>query len=599
MHALVRICIAGLLATVVGSATQAASITVNSLHFSADTPQSAWSSGPGTTESATFGVSTEFGASYSDGVISGSASAPNPDYDDAIRLYEAAVAEFERLQDNYETAVDNRRAIVNSNAIARQIYEDTIDAFGCGRICEEAALAVLEAALKTVPTLPPAPRAPDPVTEPVTIDTRLGDNVTLNVAGSAGLSATVDVSAGTVDPELEYSATIEAPDEVEAGEFVQLTTTGRLNDGAINGVSPTFGASIDATLKIDQADLQIINCLTPGNCTILGDTSEDANGSEKRQRVLTVTPDEIRAMDEDFSAEVLANFGTPDDAGDPKIDSELNLGVEINIDTTSTTVPVGLTVNGIGVPPEFVFGVGVDVAEATVEFPTIEIQGSLENGVIRGRETDDFLTTGLDLDSALQAFGGLNAGNSFVSASADAWDITGEVSFDAFQELEISSNLRLRLDFDRLVMVDGLGDTEFLDILVGDPMPLMSFYESTSITPTFYVNATLHNVTGLQPGLAIEGDVLKGEICFGPVCENLFGPVETFLEEELTSSSVSNSLIDQYVGLTGFNQVALDPFRVSVTPGEGLAAVPIPSSASLLLGAFAILLGHRRVAKTR
>lgn len=594
MSVRISICLAGLISAALGGVAQATTITANSLLFSTDTPQSAWNSGPGTTEQITVGITADFGASYSDGVLSGSASAPNPDYDDAVRLYEQAVEDFERLRDNYDAAVDNRNAIINSNAIARQVYEDTIGTFGCGRICEEAALAVLGAALKSVPSLPPVPQRPTPVTEPVTIDTRLGDTVAFNVAGTAGLSTTIEVSAGTVDPELEYQATIEAPDEVEMGEFVLITTTGMLNGGAINGVSPTFGASIDATLKIDEASLRITNCVTPGNCSFLGDTSADADGVEKRQRVLSVSPDEIKAMNQDFSAEVLEQFGTVNPAGEPKIETELVLGLEVDIDTSSPTIPVGLSVNGIGVPPEFGFGLGVDVAEAKVEFPTIEIAGALENGVIRGRETDGFLTGGVDLDSALQTFGGLNAGNSFVSASADAWDITGEVFLDAFQELEISSNLRVRLDFDRMVMIDGLGDRSFLDISVGEALPLMSFTESTSITPTFYVTATLHNLTGTQPGLAITGDVLKGEICFGPLCEPLFGPVETFLEERLTDASVSNPLIDQYVSLTGFNRIALDPFTVNVRPAGSLPPVPLPGSALLLLGACAILLGRTR-----
>ena len=90
----------------------------------------------------------------------------------------------------------------------------------------------------------------------------------------------------------------------------------------------------------------------------------------------------------------------------------------------------------------------------------------------------------------------------------------------------------------------------------------------------------LCNRTGLQPGLGIAADILRGEIFVGPATKTI-DPLPTF-EDEVTSSALGLALIDDYFKLQGFNQIELDPFTVSVRSAIGPAPVPLPASVAML-----------------
>lgn len=438
-----------------------------------------------------------------------------------------------------------------------------------------------------------------PVT--TTVDTRNGATLAVHSSGKVGLEFGYSIDSGSVDSTVAFSALADLPDNlVEKNAVINLNASSALDDGTIETQSPKVEAYISAIMQL-SGSVEAKACanvpLVIGGCT---SGSFDLPTVDMNQRILSVDVNSLKVLDgvlpggEPLAKVSLANQSLTLEGGatiaPPAVGFKL-------------TGPGGLTLAST-LPPTP--AVSVDLAEIEMQIPDIATSGTKSSPTaITSSGRDDFLSAQLDLDGAATLFGGLppagvnatliDAAGFKVEASLDLIDVDAGPVLGITQGFELVPTLMVDLAFSNPVQIAGMLGLQTSWTGEWADLPDFSLLETTTFTPTFWIDAMLRNDFGIDLGLIGTLDVLKlgatasaagiSLLDIGPISLNgLLGLGNTLFEtDKLDFSVFANEF-----GLGGFERIVGNAFTIGVR-------VPAPGTIGMLLiGLFAMGIARRR-----
>jgi len=480
-----------------------------------------------------------------------------------------------------------------------------------------------------IPAIPglgnPPPATIDNPIDAQFVDTRTGLEGGIETSGEAGIIPWVEATAGAIDVNLPFDATIDIPDAIAEGEEFSISTSySVLDDAEITANAPSFKAGVDGIFNSDN-DLFGTACfigvgcdegsvpadVKPGRFGIVSiDTTEDnflrVGGGERGEGSLGVPG---IAFDEQY------NFHAPSPTNPDGVDD----------DTTPQTVPTPRLGDFMVSNPQDLSG--GEVAGNQVGFSTHQQLLSL-NASITGIGELVLGSPGI-LSNSIDVIGPIGIDYTIL-------DVAAGPRFGVAQDFSIDPNAFVRLEFDqpilqrspdvvtieerlvaRLVCVSSFFGTcfkfrtivdtvfdvtvtpgevfesRFVEIALGDGITLSFAGEIGNLIGREYFlkDPTFSNRTGatVDPGLKIELGcigVLGFEGC-------------VFKEDYATEGLIDITVFDDSWILGGFNTVAFAG-SVSTNPGGSPGgSVPVPApSVMVLLGSGLLLLGLRRRRRT-
>lgn len=437
-----------------------------------------------------------------------------------------------------------------------------------------------------------------PATSGVTIDTRTGAELNVHTSGKVGLEFGYSIDSGSVDTTATFQAMAELPDVVQTSEFFSISTSSIFDSGSIATQSPKAEAYISAIMQL-SGSIDAQACALTFGCASSGSVALPTIDMD--QRILSIDPNSLKILDGIMpSGEAFAEV--------PILNQSLTL--EGGATTTIPPVPgFKLTTAGVtlvsSLPPG-VPAVTVDLAEMTMFVPDIATSGTGSGPSVTSSGRDDLLSAQLDIDAAATLFGGLPPlGLNFdlidlpvfkLSASFDLIDVDAGPVLGLTQDFEFTPTLMASLAFSNPVEISGLQGLH--DSWTGrwNSLPDFAITDTTTFTPTFWLDALLKNDMGLDLGLVGTLDLLKlgATASVGGVdllnfnaltLNNLLG----IGNELFNTPKMGFSVYDTTFALGGFNRIAGTPFTLSIAD-----QVPEPATVGLLLaGLLALQLGRR------
>lgn len=438
-----------------------------------------------------------------------------------------------------------------------------------------------------------------PAIDAMTIDTRTGAELNVHSSGKVGLEFGYSIDSGSVDTKANFQAVAELPESVKASEFFSLTTNSIFADGSIQTQSPKIEAYISTILQLSgsidaQACALTLGCANSGSIAL---PTIDLD-----QRILSIDPNSLKVLDGIMpDGKAFAEI--------PILNQSLTL--EGGITTTVPPVP-GFMLTG----PGFTIGTlpspaaTVELAEMTVYAPDIATTGTGSGEKVTSNGRDDLLSLQLDLDGAATMFAGLpptgmnfhliNTPTLQLSASLDLIDVKAGPVLGVTQDFEFTPTLMADIAFSNPVQIAGLSGLQNNWSGLWSELPQFAINETTTFTPSFWLDASLTNDIGLDLGLVGTLDLLKlgakgsfggvFNLDFNPFTLNdLLGIGNTLFE----TSKVGFSVYDTTFNLFGFDNIAGSPFTLYV-------AVPEPGTFGLMLvGLVALQLRRRQHAGIR
>jgi hypothetical protein len=440
-----------------------------------------------------------------------------------------------------------------------------------------------------------------PATGAVTADTRTGAELDVTTSGRAGIEFGYSIDSGSVDAAVNFQALATLPDVVNTGEFFSLGTDSTFDSGTIATQSPTIQAYINAVMQL-SGSVDATACALTFGC---------AEGSfalptvDMNQSILSFDPNSIKILDG------LLPDGSP--LAEIPI---LNRGLKLEGGATIEPPVVGFKLTGpLGgtivstLPPTP--SVTVDLAEATLNIPNIATNGTGSGSSITSSGRDDLLSLQLDIDGAATLFAGLpplganvdliDSGPFKLGVSLDFIDVDAGPVLGVTQDFELEPTLIATLAFSNPVQIAGMSGLQSSWTGRWSDLPQLAISDTTTVTPTFSIQAMLTNDLGLDLGLVGTLDILKlgvtGLIGGVPVLKsdsislnNLLGIGNTLFE----TSKLGLSVYDKSFQLGGFNQIAGLPFTLVAR------TVPEPGTIWLLLcGLIVLLIRHPARSATR
>jgi len=448
---------------------------------------------------------------------------------------------------------------------------------------------------------------PDPGTVSTVVDTRTGARVDLTTSGKFGLEFGYTVNSGSVNATAVYSASGELPSVNPAkGEFFDLKPKSTLAGGSISSQSPKAEAFINAIAELSGS-------VTAKACLISQGCAEGSTGLPSvaaKQPILSIDPNSIKVLPDLLPPE---NPQIPGDPRRPLAEVKLanqQLTLQLALDLVSLTPGFKLTT------PQFTIidtttpetpDVTFDLASIEFKLPNIATQGGLtgDKKLITSEGRDDIIKARIDVDAVASmngfpAFGLgfdlIDTGGFKVGMQLDALDIDAGPNLGITQEFELKPTLMVGLTFSHPVMVEG---APFPVEFVGGPwdlLPEIALLETTTITPTFWLDAILTNTIGIDVGLTGTMDILKFSFTAQAGSVTLLGtnPISLnnllALGNELFSTpKLEFPIWDTPFQLEGFEMIGAAPFTIAV------ATAPTPGTLALLLAALgAAALATRR-----
>jgi len=442
-----------------------------------------------------------------------------------------------------------------------------------------------------------------PATNAVTVDTRTGAQLNVHTSGKVGLEFGYSIDSGSVDTTATFLAKAELPDSIQAAEFFSINTDSIFNKGTIETQSPKAEAYISAIMQL-SGSIDAQACALTFGCANSGSVALPTVNMD--QRILSIDPSSLKILDGIMpSGEAFAEV--------PILNQSLVL------EGGATVVPpvVGFKLTGPGgltlatsLPPTP--AVSVDLAELTVFVPDIATNGTGSGVPVTSSGRDDLLSAQFDIDGAATLFGGLppaglnfdliDAGPFKLSVSFDLIDVDAGPVLGVTQDFEFVPTLMADIQFSNPVEIAGLAGLHGSWSGLWSDLPEFAITDTTTFTPTFWLDALLKNDMGLDLGLVGTLDLLKlgatGSIGGVDILNfntlslnNLLGIGNTLFE----TPKVGFSVYDTTFKLGGFNRLAGTPFTLSIN-----GQVPEPGTVGLLLaGLLAVQLGRRRRARAR
>ena len=426
----------------------------------------------------------------------------------------------------------------------------------------------------------------------VVTDTRTGARLDLTTSGKFGLEFGYTVDSGSIDADVAFSAVAQLPDRIDKNTFFNLNPSASLDDGLLLSQSPRAEATMNAIAQL-SGSVSARACLILSGCT--GTATASLPTLDANQPILKLDPNSLK---------VVPDLLPPNNPGEPRrplaevklANQELTL--EGALDATGTP-GFKLTTSQFTLadttPPSP--DISLDLASIEFQLPEIVTSGGVQGDVLRSGGRDDFLSPRIDIDGVASMAGfpplGINlnlidSGGFKVGASLDALDIDAGPDIGITQDFELRPTLMARLDFSNPILIKGLNGLQ--DFWEGrwDLLPEFALQETTTITPTFWIEAMLTNSMGIDLGLTGTMDILK--LSFGasvgsvdlissnPISlNNLLG-----LGNELFSTDKWQfNVADTSFALGGFSPVTTSAFTL---------AVPEPRILVLLLAGIPVML---------
>jgi hypothetical protein len=413
----------------------------------------------------------------------------------------------------------------------------------------------------------------------ITVDTRTGAEIGLSGSGRAGLEFNYELDAGSTAATAVFNvgAAVPAAGTVRAGEAFSIGTTSTLAGGRIDVNGPTAEASIDAVLEVNGT-LSGAGCLAGFGCSTF---SEPTPKIDLDVELLRANPNEIVLLDGIAPEGVEVRI--------PVADRSFALDLEFSAAAGGVPRPVVKPRNS-GTPDP---SIGLSIGEFSIQLPEFDEVGGVKGSALAVNATSDYIDLTGDIDTLLTAFGGIPPLGVTVSggplfASVDLIDLDIGPSIDVFQNLELSSRVKVDFEFDKLVEIGG----SLVDSFSGfwDSLPDFTVFSPTRFSPTFSLVSELTSAIGLDFALELTLDALKASAGIGLFGTNLFevnlGPLasETFTLADFGSVTLASDSFDFF----GFADQTVAGTAFYVTPAgfraPGTPPVPLPAAGWLLLG---------------
>lgn len=348
-------------------------------------------------------------------------------------------------------------------------------------------------------------------TPEVAVDSRTGAKLDVTSSGKAGIEFGYSIDSGSVNSEVAFSAKADLPDVVTAGTLIDINTDSTFDQGFIETQSPWVEAWFSAVLELSgSVDATACGALLGCKTGSFNLPTVDTN-----QRIVSIDPNSVKILD---------GLIPPD--GDPVAQVPLlnrSLTLEAGLSAAVPPVPGFKLTETSGatlftsMPPTP--SVTVDLAELEVQVPNIATSGTGSGEKVNSEGRDDLLTLTLDVDGAATMFGGLPpAGLNFTPVDAGVFKL--EVSLDLIdvdagpvlgiaQHFELIPTLMATVDFSSPIQLSGFAGLQSSWTGMWADFPEFALFEDTTFTPTFWIDAMLRNIMGLDLGLIGTLDVLK------------------------------------------------------------------------------------------
>jgi hypothetical protein len=436
------------------------------------------------------------------------------------------------------------------------------------------------------------------------IDTRTGARVDLTTSGKFGLEFGYTVNSGSVNAAAAFSASAALPAaNAKHGEFFSLNPDSKLEGGSISSQSPEVEAHINAIAQL-SASVTAQACLILAGCT--GKGTHTFPSLNMHQPVLSIDPNSIK---------VLGDLLPPDNPGEPRKPL-----AEVKLANQTLTVQAAVDVTGVPgwklttsqftlvdtTPPTP--DVTIDLASIEFKLPNIATSGGLDAGSLKSSGRDDIIKLRLDVDALASGLGlpvqggaGLtliDEGGIKIGGQFDLWDVDIGPDVGVTQDFELEPTLMARLDFSKPVTIAGQSGLQTFWEGEWDLLPEVALLETTTFSPTFWLDATLTHIIGIDLGLTGTMDILKFSFSAeaGPVKILETNPISLNSLLGLGNQLFSTAKLpfpiwgaDDPFKLGGFAQITGAPFTITV------ATAPTPGTLALLLAA----LGAAAVARRR
>lgn len=418
------------------------------------------------------------------------------------------------------------------------------------------------------------------------IDTRTGARVDLTTSGKFGLEFGYTVNSGTVDAATAYAASAALPDNAQQGKFFSLNPDSQLTGASLSSQSPWVEAHINAIAKL-SGSVTAQACLILAGCT--GQGTLPLPSLNLDQNVLAIDPNSLKVLDK---------LLPPNNPGEPRpplaevklANQTLTLQAVVAATGTPgfklTTSQFTLLDTTGGLP-------GVTFDLASIEFKLPNIATSSNGLTSSGR--DDIIKLRADVDGLAFVTGSgsipplglgltlIDSGGFKVGMQLDALDIDIGPDIGITQDFELEPTLMVHLDFSRPVLIAGLNGPRSFWEGEWELLPQIALLETTTFTPTFWLDAMLTNTIGIDLGLTGNWDIFKFAFTAEAAGITILGTNPISLNTLLGLGNVLFStpklefpIFDLPFQLQGFDPIQAAAFTI---------VVPTPGTLALLLAA--------------
>lgn len=452
-------------------------------------------------------------------------------------------------------------------------------------------------------------------------DTRTGARVDLDTSGQFGLDFGYRISSGTVNASVDYAANLVLPDQdVQPFQFFGLNPTSAVNTGSITSQSPIVEARIDTVARFSGAISGTV-CFALAGCA---EGSSTLPTIDVTQGLVAIDPNSLKVLPD------LLPGPTPSAPRQPLAD----VGILDQTLTLQAVLPSTLANPGFklttsrgplidttqGVP-----GITLDLATVTARLPIIATSGGFDGSSIVASGRANFLEARLDLDALTLLSGTVppaGVGITLVDvppfsigAQLDLFDIDAGPDVGLVQSFRLDTQLMVRFDFDKTVFfIDTVTDPNvpaFRPITSWEgrwsELPQFGLIDTTTFSPTFWIDATLTNTIDIDLGLVGTLDLLKFSLDASVGQVNLLqtDPISLnsllgFGNQLFSTPKVTIPVHDLAFALGGFNALVGQPFTIRVAGRDDPRGVAAPTTTLIaLLGSIALVQLRRRAATAK
>lgn len=376
------------------------------------------------------------------------------------------------------------------------------------------------------------------------LDTRTGVAASATSDGRIGLELGVEVDSGSVDATVSYEVSLDIPDTALLDRSNPINFNANSTFGSENVLSTQFPGlelNLDAVMEL-SGSVTGEACLIGPGCT--------------------------------------------------------SGGTSFNIDERASIASFSSNGNGevllLGQPPSFYGVSGADgfplevdaagLATATFHLPQPDASGGLDasTGTLKASGSDDLVDLILDLDNIVATSAGVpglfgsSADLGPLSLGFDIINVGMGPTIDLVQDFELDPTLFVSFLFDEAVEVGGNVVTELVS--QWDALPDITFLsDTTTVSPTFFLQADLHNATSLDFDLEFLVDLLQVNYSAPLFGSGSFG-IGNVLDQGVDLFA-SPAFFDSIFSLGGFNLQVADSFVVDFVNGVSGPASRLARSA--------------------